>query len=121
MNVLSKRFLGRWAVFSGSPWALLLIAIFVWWPSFYFLSPILFPFSAYGWSGEHWTIFAHSRLGVPIDIGYSLGAGLLATVLGYSRKPLQAMGIFVALMALLAIAIHASMNAMGFTYWYDSP
>ena len=119
--VITKRFLGRWGAFSAVPWILLLVAVFVWWPSLYILAPFLFPFSAYGGPVEDWTMLADRKLGVPIDIVYSLIVGLLATVFGYSRSLPQAVGIFVMLLAVLSVAIHVLLNAMGFTYWYDSP
>jgi hypothetical protein len=93
----------------------------VWWASFYFLAPLLLPFSAYTFSGGQWTIFHEENLAWPVNIGYSLLLASTATWFGRQLTFGRSLALFTALAIGTSLTVHGVMAVLGFDYWYDSP
>ena len=85
------------------------------------LAPVFLPFSAYAFSGGQWTVFADSKLGLPINIGYSAVLALAGVWLGRRLSFGKATAVFAALVLGASLLTHGTMAALGFNYWYDSP
>jgi hypothetical protein len=113
--------IARWLVFAVAPWGVLLLAVMAWWVSWYYLAPLLFPFTAYTFSGGQWTVFSLDRMGWPINATYSVLVAIAATWLGRSLTLSKAIAVYLATLVGVALAIHAVMLGLGYRYWYDTP
>jgi hypothetical protein len=102
------------------PWAVIYVAIFAWWVSWYFLAPLLFPLTAYMFS-DGWTVFSLDRMGWPINIVYSILVAAIATWLGRMLTLRKAIAVYAGTVVSGAVVVHAVMAALGYRYWYDTP
>jgi hypothetical protein len=117
----TRMLVGRWMLFALGPWLLLVLGVFVWWGSYYFLAPLFVPLSAYSFSGGQWTAFAEQHLGWPINIGYSVFLASVTTWFGRRSTIGRSVGLFLVIALIASLGVHGLMAALGYDYWYDSP
>ncbi|HZM36201.1 MAG TPA: hypothetical protein VFC18_17150 [Burkholderiales bacterium] len=113
--------IARWLVFAVAPWGVLMLAVMAWWISWYFLAPLLFPFTAYMGSTAEQSIFSPERMGWHINAAYSILVATAATWLGRAVTFPKAIALYLGTLVGIALAVHAAMLMLGYHYWYDTP
>jgi hypothetical protein len=113
--------IARWLVFAVAPWGVLLLAVAAWWVSWYFLAPILFPFTAYTFSGGEHTVLSADKSGWHINMAYSVVVATTATWLSRSLTLPKAIALYLGTLFGIALAVHVAMLTLGYRYWYDTP
>lgn len=115
--------IAKLAVMCGLPTAVIYVLGFLVWPSIYLTIPIFFPFSPYSMNTTNWapTIFHTDTYGWHFLAVYSVAVAAVAAWIARGKNWLVSLAVYCGVLAVAAVVVHITLQALGYQYYMDTP
>jgi hypothetical protein len=105
------------------PWMVVFGATLVYWPLFYYLSPIFLPTFCYQLAHDgNWSILVREPWGTLVALSYTVACALVAVRVSRNRGVLASVAVTAASFLVSAVTAHAVLRYLfRFRFYMDSP